>query len=129
MGFLDSSVSVEIVAGNALLSGKHVTITKGREKGSLSFNTGIFKPVKELRVVAVEWQEGSRRSAGKAAAGAIIGGVLTGGIGLLAGAAIGGRKRDNSIAIIALNDGQGQEQLLHIRCKPKQYEDLQKMLY
>ena len=39
-------------------------------------------------VVEIEAEE--YRSGGKAAAGAIIGGVLTGGIGLIAGAAIGG---------------------------------------
>lgn len=41
-------------------------------------------------------EERHTRSAGKAAAGAIIGGVLTGGIGAIAGAAIGGRKKDDS---------------------------------
>ncbi|UKS85971.1 hypothetical protein JQW68_19190, partial [Pseudosulfitobacter pseudonitzschiae] len=33
------------------------------------------------------------RSGGKAVVGALVGGVLTGGIGLLAGAAFGGRRR------------------------------------
>lgn len=41
-------------------------------------------------------EEKHTRSAGKAAAGAIIGGVLTGGLGAIAGAAIGGRKKDDS---------------------------------
>lgn len=41
-------------------------------------------------------EEKHTRSAGKAAAGAIIGGALTGGVGAVAGAAIGGRKRDAS---------------------------------
>jgi hypothetical protein len=40
--------------------------------------------------------EKSKRSAGKAVTGAIIGGLLTGGIGLLAGAAIGGKRKDVS---------------------------------
>ncbi len=41
-------------------------------------------------------EEKHTRSAGKAAAGAIVGGVLTGGLGAIAGAAIGGRKKDDS---------------------------------
>ena len=44
-------------------------------------------------VLELELDAEVNRSAGKAAAGAIIGGVLTGGIGLLAGAVIGGRQR------------------------------------
>src|SRR5699024_12179361 len=36
------------------------------------------------------------RCAGKAEAGAIVGGVLTGGFGAIAGAAVGGGKQDNS---------------------------------
>ena len=46
------------------------------------------------------------RSAGKAAAGAIIGGVLTGGIGLLVGAAIGGRRRKEASYLIRFSDGE-----------------------
>ncbi|MGR3464258.1 hypothetical protein [Limimaricola sp.] len=46
------------------------------------------------------------RSAGGAAVGAIVGGVLTGGIGFLAGAAIGGRRRRNGSFLIRFTDGQ-----------------------
>lgn len=53
-------------------------------KGKLYYFLGSHKDEKHTR------------SAGKAAAGAIIGGVLTGGVGAIAGAAIGGRKRDAS---------------------------------
>lgn len=45
------------------------------------------------------------RSAGKAAAGLVIGGVLTGGIGLVVGAAFGGRRRQEGIFIIITRDG------------------------
>lgn len=45
------------------------------------------------------------RSAGKAAAGAIIGDVLTGGVGLIAGAAIGGRRRKTGSYLIHFSDG------------------------
>lgn len=53
-------------------------------KGKLYYFLGAYK------------EERHKRSAGKAATGAIIGGVLTGGIGAIAGAAIGGRKKDDS---------------------------------
>ena len=49
-------------------------------------------------------EEKHTRSAGKAAAGAIVGGVLTGGIGAIAGAAIGGRKKDDSTSWIDFMD-------------------------
>lgn len=49
--------------------------------------------------------EDKYRSAGGAAAGAIIGGVLTGGIGLLAGAAIGGRRRQRAAFVVVFDDG------------------------
>lgn len=46
------------------------------------------------------------RSGGGAALGAVIGGVLTGGIGLLAGAAFGGRKRYDATYLITFKDGE-----------------------
>lgn len=49
-------------------------------------------------------EEKHSRSAGKAAAGAIVGGVLTGGVGAIAGAAIGGRKKDDSVFFLDLMD-------------------------
>lgn len=61
--------------------------------------------VKDIKSVATIDEE-NYRSAGKAAAGAIIGGVLTGGVGLVAGAAIGGRRRGERTFLIAFNDGQ-----------------------
>ena len=45
----------------------------------------------------------SYRSAGKAAAGAIAGAVLTGGIGLIAGAAIGGKRRQKNTLTLTVN--------------------------
>ena len=52
-----------------------------------------------------EIDEDTYRSAGGAAAWAIAGGVLTGGIGLLAGAAFGGRRKHNSSFLVVFNDG------------------------
>ena len=53
-----------------------------------------------------EIEEETFRSGGKAAVGAIIGGVLTGGIGLIAGAAIGGRRRSEATYLIHFTDGE-----------------------
>ena len=53
-------------------------------KGKLYYYLGMHK------------EEKHTRSAGKAAAGAIVGGVLTGGVGAIVGAAVGGRKKDES---------------------------------
>jgi hypothetical protein len=51
-------------------------------------------------IVDVTLNEKTTRSAGKAAVGAIVGGVLTGGVGLIAGGAIGARQRDASTLYI-----------------------------
>ena len=53
-----------------------------------------------------EIDEDTYRSAGGAAAWAIAGGVLTGGIGFLAGAAFGGRRRQNTSFLVVFRDGQ-----------------------
>lgn len=45
------------------------------------------------------------RNAGVAAAGAIVGGILTGGIGFLAGAAFGGRRRKKIAYFVHFTDG------------------------
>ncbi|MDO9152694.1 MAG: hypothetical protein Q7U47_03120 [Paludibacter sp.] len=47
-------------------------------------------------IIHISFDEKSKRSAGKAVIGAIVGGLLTGGIGFLAGAAFGGKKKDVS---------------------------------
>jgi len=54
-------------------------------------------------IIEIGLDQEKYRSAGKAAAGAIIGGVLTGGIGLLAGAAIGGKQRTEHQLHLILN--------------------------
>lgn len=52
-------------------------------------------------ILEVGLNQETYRSAGKAAAGAIVGGLLTGGIGLIAGAAIGGKRRkENQLHLV-----------------------------
>ena len=52
-----------------------------------------------------KFSEEEYRSSGKAALGAIVGGVLTGGIGLIAGTAIGARKRKDTVFGVKFKDG------------------------
>lgn len=51
-------------------------------------------------IVAISNEKSGSRSIGKAAAGAIVGGVLTGGLGLIVGGALGARKSDTSEVFI-----------------------------
>jgi hypothetical protein len=52
-------------------------------------------------IIEIGLNQESYRSLGKAATGAIVGGLLTGGIGFLAGAAIGGkRKKENQLHLV-----------------------------
>lgn len=73
------------------------TIVKGWK--ATKYDQSQFKSVEEIDAEVF-------RSGGKAAAGAIIGGVLTGGIGFLAGAAYGGRKRKTASYLIHFEDGE-----------------------
>lgn len=70
------------------------------------------------------------RSAGKAATGAIIGGALTGGIGLIAGAALGGKRRkDNELKLEVLHNGQNCD--IHLKSNkviPDIYNAIKKIL-
>lgn len=60
------------------------------------------------------------RSAGKAAAGAIVGGILTGGVGAVAGAAIGGRKKDESTFWIDFADYETKQEFsVQVKPSPK----------
>jgi hypothetical protein len=63
-------------------------------------------PIKADDIVEVGLDEHTYRSAGKAVAGAIVGGVLTGGIGLLAGAALGGKRRkEGELTFVVMVEG------------------------
>jgi len=112
MGFMDNLkkqlalVQVKYLGGHPELSGPS-TLGLGSSEGKLSLNAGI-NPLLEIPlsdIVGLTLEKASHRSAGKAAAGAIVGGVLTGGFGLLAGAALGGRKKDDSVIVLTVKYG------------------------
>lgn len=125
----EKRVSLKIVAGNQLIqgSGLKVVIKKGTKPSTLEFWVPP-KSSNEYAVTDISWEEKSQRSVGKAAAGAIVGGVLTGGIGALVGAAIGGRSRDSSTAVITMQDQESKEHKLYVKCNPKEYEALISLL-
>lgn len=77
----------------------------------------------------IEWEESATRSAGKAAGGAILGTMVAGPLGTIAGAAIGGRKRDRSKAFVYLiNPETNEEVTLHIRCDEKSYREISSLM-
>ena len=121
------SVKVDLIVGWGKIKGKELTFYRGKERGSLLFHIPL-KYKKEHKVVSIDWAENTARSAGKAAAGAIIGGALTGGVGLLAGAALGGKKQDASTAVITFVDEGGEHQVLRVRCDSKKYEGLLELI-
>lgn len=116
-------VKVEIVVGNGTARGKEITFTKGKEPGNLVFNIP-FKLFKEYEILGLDWEEKATRSVGKAATGAILGGALTGGLGLIAGAALGGKKKDASTAVITYQDERGAVQKLIVRLNAKEMQNL-----
>jgi hypothetical protein len=80
------------------------------QRGFFSLNSKLRIDAKDI--VSVDLEEKKNRSVGKAAAGAIIGGLLTGGIGLLAGGAIGAARKDKSNLYITINYNERPFQLI-----------------
>lgn len=88
---------------------------------SKEHGTGVVKINKKLYYfLGSHKEEKHTRSMGKAAAGAIVGGVLTGGLGAIAGAAIGGHKKDDSLFWIDLADYETKQEF-SIQVKPHKY--------
>lgn len=71
---------------NFSIDNSNILLTKGTEKVIIT---------KDM-IVAISNEKSGVRSVGKTAAGAIVGGVLTGGIGLIVGGALGARRKDTS---------------------------------
>lgn len=91
----------EVIGGKNLLPksmGNVYTMIEDKEEGVV-----VIKK-KKYYFLGMNTNLAYKRSGGKAAAGAIIGGALTGGIGAIAGAAIGGRRKDDSTATLDFMD-------------------------
>lgn len=72
-----------------------------RDKSVVLSNRGFASEGKLIiiprdKIKGIDFEDKKTRSIGKAAAGAIIGGILTGGIGLIAGGAIGASAKNKS---------------------------------
>ncbi|EAE2750796.1 hypothetical protein A0I81_10110 [Listeria monocytogenes] len=99
MGFFNKVETLEII------SGKEQIGLKSNLTNMIEVAPGIviFDNIETQYVYqGFMWNQNHKRSAGKAATGAIVGGVLTGGIGAIAGGAIGAKKKDNSHAVVSL---------------------------
>lgn len=88
-----------------LISGKEQIGTKSKLTNMIEVSPGIvtFDNLQTQYVYqGFSWNQDSKRNMGKAATGAIIGGVLTGGVGAIAGGAFGAKKKDISFAVVSL---------------------------
>ena len=72
--------------------------------------------IKGKDLIDVSFESKSKRSGAKAATGALVGGILTGGIGLLAGAALGAQASDKSELVITFKE-KGRERVVLLQTK------------
>jgi hypothetical protein len=124
-------INLDILAGGNGLTEKVLPVPiktavmiQGDQRGEVVVQVP-FASKTPFKVTGVEWEESATRSGGKAAVGAIAGTVIAGPLGTIAGAAIGGRKKDNSKAFVYLTNSEtGEEVTLHIRCDEKTYTEI-----
>lgn len=74
--------------------------------------------IKGKDILDISFENQSKRSGSSAATGALIGGVLTGGIGALAGAAIGAKAKNKSELTLLFNED-GRERIMVLQTKDK----------
>jgi len=127
-------VAVKILSGGHNLSKValptpivNASIAKGDKPGEV-FTYTAFGGKLAWKLAGVEWEESATRNAGKAAGGAIAGTIVAGPLGGIAGAAVGGRRKDTSKAYVYLVGEDGVEHALHIHCDQKQYVMISAML-
>lgn len=120
-GIASKSVSVKIISGKEQVHSKEDIKMIQKQNGVVSIGGVSYD------YLGFDWNEQKYRSGGKAVAGAVIGGVLTGGIGTLVGAAMGGKRRDNSKATIHL-EKDGRAIQLIIECDEKKAGELGKLI-
>ncbi|TVX92244.1 hypothetical protein [Paenibacillus agilis] len=110
-------IKLEYIGGMPGVKGDEIKLAKHGQTGATWINGT------EVKLLEIDWQESGKRSGGKAAAGAIVGTVLAPGIGTIAGAAMGGRRKDTSTAVIAL-EAQGQTYSVYVRCTAAEFKEL-----
>lgn len=111
-------MKLDVIKGIKGIKGK-VVMVPTRNTGEVNVQSGFSMPIKK-QITNIEWQHKEGRSGGKAAVGAIGGGLLAGPLGLIAGAAIGGKKNEISTAVINFEEG-GE---IIVKMTAKQYEEL-----
>lgn len=126
-------INLSIIAGGHILTDKELPVpvqnavlTAGKKRGQVEISVP-FAGKKGWTLTSVEWEESHARNVGKAAAGVIVGGVLTGGVGAVVGGAIGAKRKDTSKAYIVIVDKEGIEHELHINCDQQLYTKLSNM--
>jgi len=120
-------MQLQVIAGNHYIPTGKVTITNGATLRELKFKIS-WTNTQTAVVRSIEWQGKKESSAKGAIGGAVAGAILSGGIGAIAGAAIGGRSKDASTAVIGLEDDKGQVSEIYVKCSGKEYETLQRLI-
>jgi|GEM_PF-6892925 len=131
--FFKERIPVEVLSGGHILTDNpaapavnKAAIMKGDEPGQVYANTMYGQ--KPFTFNRIEWDESHARSGGKAAVGAIAGTMVAGPLGGIAGAAIGGKRKDTSKAFLYLQEQEGVEHKVHINCDEKLYKKLSTFL-
>lgn len=114
MGILDrmkrsmKQIHLTYLGGHPDLSGPRLVGIERQGDQINLYSRNKDKPVASIplsAVKSVKLERASSRSLGKAAAGAIAGGVLLGPVGAIAGGALGGHKRKESVIIVTVQQG------------------------
>ncbi|MBC9783568.1 hypothetical protein H1S01_03450 [Heliobacterium chlorum] len=103
--FYTTSPKVKYLGGHPEL-GKAMELAVMGDGDNIQLFTHDFNiSIPKKDIVSLTCQTIRGRSAGKAAAGALLGGILTGGIGLIAGAIIGGSVNVENVIVLTIKCG------------------------
>lgn len=119
-------------ASNLFVKALDPTPTKFHLKESGIVNIkGMMKKSydKNVYIREIKWNEKNERSGGKIAGGALVGTLIAGPLGTIAGAGMGSGKSDKSTAELHLLDiNENREVILFIQCKKDDYTKLTTMI-